>query len=98
MCKFLQCTTENIQEDEELTSHEISLSEHPSIEKLLNEAKTTADIEVIGAFANKLEAYGKENNIESFKHISTKLSSAVDSFDIGECNIILALFTTTPEE
>ncbi len=96
MSKFLKSEIE-FSEDEKLSkevrSPKISLKGYPSIFALVNNAKVAGDIQMIQKLANELEYYGDKDNIEDFKDIAIKLSSAVDSFDIQECDILIALFT-----
>ncbi len=70
----------------------ISLENYPELGKLLDQAKTAGDIELIQAFADKLEYYGNKDHIDEFKSMATRLTSAVSSFDIGECELLLNRF------
>ena len=74
------------------TQEEISLESYPELQKLLSDAKTKGDINLIQEFADKLDEYGDKEKLESFKNLSTQISSAVSSFDIGEWMILLARF------
>ena len=94
MCKFINCNVEDMQQayKENIEEDFPSLSPYPQLQELLQKAKTDGDIELIQEFANQLDIYGEKNNIESFKTISIKISSAVSSFDIGECEYLLNKF------
>ena len=90
MCKFLKCDVQTMQEvveEQELTYP--SLKPFPDLQSLLVRAKNNGDIELIQEFADTLNACADENNIEAYKTLSTKISSAVSSFDIGECEYLL---------
>lgn len=96
MSKFLKSKiefTENEKLSKDIQPVKISLKKYPSIFSLVNNAKVAGDIQMVQKLANELEYYGDKENIEDFKDIATKLSSAVDSFDIQECDILLAIFT-----
>jgi len=54
--------------------------------------KKNGDVSLIQTFADKLDLIGDEDNVEEFKRVSTQLSSAVSSFDIGECLFLLNRF------
>lgn len=71
---------------------EISLDSHPSLKEFLLEAKIAGDIELIQKFADQLYIFAKKEHMESLMNISNKLSSAVESFDIGECEVLLNMF------
>ena len=94
MCKLLPCEIKTLTvQDIETKDETASLQGFPELQELLGKAKTDGDIEVIQDFADILDKYGEENDIEIFKIISTQLSSAVNSFDIGECDYLLNKFT-----
>jgi len=94
MCKFLKCTI--VEQKKEalfpITNENISLSEYPNLQKLLENAKSDGDIELINSFAELLSDIGIQKNRDDFKTIATQLFSAVSSFDIGECEILLSRF------
>ena len=95
MSDYLKSEIQIIENDIAITqihTTDISLDSYPSLKELLLEAKIAGDIEIIQQFANQLEAYAKKDNIDSFRNISNKLSAAVDSFDIGECEVLLNMF------
>ena len=94
MCQFLKCELKSV-EIEEYIEEKLypSLEDFSQLKALLNKAKNDGDIEVIQAFADALTEHGNKHNIEAFKIISTKISSAVNSFDIGECEYILNKFS-----
>jgi len=95
MCKFIKCKTEVITQELSNTKidiENISLKKYTNLQNLLHKAKTNGDIELIQNFADELDSYGELNNIEAFKTIATQISSAVSSFDIGECEILLNKF------
>ncbi len=71
----------------------LSLKDYPNLEELFLNAKNNGDIELIQKFADELAVCGEKNSIESFKNISIQISSAVESFDIGECEILLNIFS-----
>lgn len=95
MCQFLNCQTQSITETiiEKEEPSNISLSQHTQLHELLQKAKTDGDIELIQEFADRLDECGEENDIESFRTIATQITSAVSSFDIGECEALLNNFT-----
>ncbi len=98
LCKFIKCEVKTLpQEQIDNYKHEtFSLKEYllkcPNLDKVLSDAKTRGDIQQIQEFAKVLYKCGEQNNIESFKRLATQLTFAVDSFDIGECNILLNSF------
>ncbi|EDZ61801.1 signal transduction histidine kinase [Sulfurimonas gotlandica GD1] len=95
MSEFLKSNIETIANKEietQVQTTEISLDNYPSLKELLLEAKVAGDIELIQNFADELNIYAKKYNINSFKTISNKLSAAVESFDIGECEVLLNIF------
>jgi len=95
MCKFLKCDIDidkSEYKDEDIKIDSVSISSYPELQLLLDDAKTAGDIYVIQKFADKLNIYGINENIEIFKKISIQILSAVDSFDIGECRILLNKF------
>jgi CheY-like chemotaxis protein len=98
LCKFIKCEVktlplEQINEDKhEIISFTEHLQECPNLDKMLADAKTQGDIQLIQKFAKELYKCGEQNNIESFKRVATQLIFAVDSFDIGECNMLLNSF------
>ena len=47
---------------------------------------------LIQEFANEISIVAKENNSDELKTISIQILSAVESFDIGECEILLSRF------
>ncbi|WP_373034856.1 ATP-binding protein [Sulfurimonas sp.] len=95
MSEFLESKIEPLKNDK-INSHfqtnDISLDKYPSLKELLRNAQIAGDIELIQEFADQLDFYAKKDNIESFKNISKKLSIAVESFDIGECEVLLNIF------
>ena len=94
MCNFLDCELELLDSevDENIKLDFPSLKDLPQLQALREKAKIQGDIECIQDFANALGEYGKENNSEIHKTIATKISSAVNSFDIGECEYLLNKF------
>ncbi len=95
MCEFLTCNikvVDNPFNTIKVDINDISLSEYPDLKVLLDKAKTGGDIELIQQFSDALNVYGQKNDIGSFKTLSTQLFSAVESFDIGECEILLNKF------
>ncbi len=96
MCKFIKCEAQIATTSaDNMTKHlqNISLKDYPNLEELLLKAKNNGDIELIQKFADELAICGEKNSIKSFKNISIKISSAVESFDIGECEILLNIFS-----
>ena len=96
MCKYLKCKMTTQVNEYEPTLEDIqsvSLSKYPELYALLERAKTDGDIELIQQFADELDVYAQKDDIESFKTLATQLSSAVSSFDIGECEVILSKFS-----
>ncbi len=94
MCKFIKCEIKDIQypTDEKQNLEDISISEYPELLKLLKRAKSEGDMETIEEFAREVESLAKEKQSDELKTISTQILSAVDSFDIEECEILLAKF------
>ncbi len=95
MCKFLICDIEVLDNKlncKDIKVDSISLVDYPSLQLLVNEAKTAGDIYLIQKFANELNVYGTNESVEVFKKISIQILSAVDSFDIGECKVLLNKF------
>ena len=89
LSKYLksEVVRDNFDNSYEKESTVYPLKEYPSLIKLLKRAKNDGDINIIQEFANEL------NKIDRFKNISNQISLAVDSFDIGECQILLSKFT-----
>ncbi|MFK5937930.1 MAG: ATP-binding protein [Sulfurimonas sp.] len=97
MCQFLTCEitlTDNQDEENKFYSQQISLQKFPKLIKLLQDAQDDGDIELIQKFSDALGSTGKQENLENFQSISKKISSAVNSFDIGECEELLNNFIT----
>lgn len=94
MSNFLKCDITNTQNEglQDDIVDSISLHSYPKLQLLLGRAKSNGDIEIIQKFADSLHSCGKENNVAIFKTISIQLSSAVNSFDIGECEYLLNKF------
>ena len=95
MSKFLKHEIKLNQEDEaEAISLQtnISIIKFPILVELLNDAKINGDMDMIEKFAIELEECGKTNNITQYQNISTQILSAVGSFDIGECMVLMELF------
>ncbi|MEA3371818.1 MAG: ATP-binding protein [Campylobacterota bacterium] len=96
MCNFIKCDiidTDSADSADIMSSDNIPLEENPELQKLLLRAKTEGDIEIIKEFAFELEEHAKEFQKSELKNISTQILSAVESFDIQECNILLSRFT-----
>ncbi|MDQ1263219.1 MAG: hypothetical protein QG559_220 [Campylobacterota bacterium] len=64
----------------------------PELNTLLINAKKQGDMQLIADFAEKLYDCGKKSKNTYFINISTKLSYAIESFDIGECMVLLERF------
>lgn len=94
MCKYIKCeiTMLDTQINGNSIKNNISLHEFKELSELHKKAKNNGDIELIKEFSEELHKYGKENDIESFKTIATQILSAVESFDIGECEALLNKF------
>ena len=94
MCKFLTCEIRDIEPlfEEPQEINEISIAEFPKLQELLQRAKKEGDMELIKEFANEIEIVAKEHKEDELKTISTQIISAVESFDIGECEILLSKF------
>ena len=94
MCKFIKCEIKDIQHstDEKQNFEDISISEYPKLQELLKRAKSEGDMDLIQEFALEVERVAKENKSDELKTLSTQILSAVDSFDIGECEILLSKF------
>jgi two-component system, NarL family, sensor histidine kinase EvgS len=81
---------DTLQENE---SREISLRNYPELYRLLEDAKHKGDIGLIQEFSEKLVNCEPRDGSEEFEHIAVQLSTAVRSFDIGECMFLLNRFT-----
>ena len=94
MCKFLKCEIKDIRPslDENQNLRDISISEYPKLQELLKRAKSEGDMDLIQEFALEVKRVAKENKSDELKMLSTQILSAVDSFDIGECEILLSRF------
>jgi len=94
MCKFLKCEIKDIEPslDENKNLGDISISAYPKLQKLLKRAKSEGDMDLIHEFALEVKRVAKENKSDELKMLSTQILSAVDSFDIGECEILLSKF------
>ena len=94
MCKFLKCEIRDIghSSTEEQNLEDISINEYPELQELLKRARSEGDMDLIQEFAHEVERVAKANGIDELKTVSTQLLSAVDSFDIGECEILLSKF------
>ena len=96
MCEYLKCeiiTSDTQAKDGETEVKDVSLSAYPELSELLIKAKNDGDIELIQKFSDKLDDYAEKNDNEIFRTLSTRISSAVSSFDIGECKILLDKFS-----
>ncbi len=97
MCNFIKCEITDIETTHDENSSEaenISINKYPKLQELLTRAKNEGDMNLIEEFAHELEKYAKEQKRDDFKNISILILSAVESFDIEECNILLSKFTT----
>lgn len=95
LSKFLQCSVEEKKTiDTSLKSQKtsISISAYPELKELLEKAKISGDMDLIQKFADTLEAFAQKEGIDSCSKAATRLSSAVSSFDIGECEALLNQF------
>ncbi len=93
MCKYLKCEIKLIEDIKETSSFSIQKSSlTPDLIELYEKAKVSGDIELIQKFADTINIYAKENKLTSLSNISTQISSAVTSFDIEECEILLNKF------
>lgn len=99
LSKFLKCETKTISNEHEISfmqNEVLPLAELlnicPNIESFLRDAKTKGDIQLIEIFAQKLKECGEKKSNETLESIALKLSYAIDSFDIGECMILLNYF------
>ena len=93
MCKFIKCEIKDRETfGEKQNLEDISISEYPILQELLARAKSEGDMDLIEEFAHEVERVAKENKSDELKTISTQILSAVDSFDIGECEILLSKF------
>jgi len=96
MCEYLDCEIITQEVDNSFNDksaiESISLSAYPSLQELLISAKEDGDIELIQKFADELDKIAQKKSIESYKTLSTQISSAVNSFDIGECEFLLSKF------
>ena len=95
MSEYLKSEVKTVAKDEietKVLTIEISLDKYPYLKELLLEAKIAGDIGLIQKFSDELYIYAKQDNIDNFITISNRLSSAVESFDIGECEVLLNMF------
>ncbi len=94
MCTFLTCEIRDIVDisQKENLLKEISISKYPKLQELLKRAKNEGDMEIIQEFAHEVEAVAKEDKNDELKTVATQLISAVESFDIGECEVLLSKF------
>ena len=94
MCKFLKCDIRDIGPIAEKNNQldEISINEYPKLQELLKRAKNEGDMELIQEFAHEVEVVAKESKNDELKTVSIQLMSAVESFDIGECEVLLSKF------
>ncbi|MCX6077053.1 MAG: hypothetical protein NTW78_09260 [Campylobacterales bacterium] len=98
LCKFIKCEVKTLplEQIDDYKHETFSLKEYlskcPNLDKMLFDAKTQGDIQLIQEFAKELYKCGEKSNIESFKRVATQLTFAVESFDIGERNILLNSF------
>lgn len=95
MCKFLKCDIQNTEDTTKIfkENHKnISIKKYPNLVQSLERAKVGGDIELIQKFADELNTCANDNNSESLRVIAIQISSAVSSFDIGECEILLNKF------
>ncbi len=94
MCKFLKCEIKDREHsvDENQTLKDISISEYPKLQELLKRAKNEGDMNLIHEFALEIKKVAKERQSDELQIVSTQILSAVDSFDIGECEILLSKF------
>jgi signal transduction histidine kinase/CheY-like chemotaxis protein len=94
MCKFIKCEIIDREQnsENEVELQDISISEYPELQELLKRAKSEGDISLIEEFANEVEKLSKEQNRDELKIVSTQILSAVESFDIGECELLLSKF------
>lgn len=97
LCTFLKCDIKMLalqNQEEESVQEKVSIKKYlqkcPHLEALLIEAKTQGDIQRIQEFAEELYKCGEKNEISAFKSSATKLFLAVESFDIGECEVLLS--------
>ncbi len=96
MCKFIKCDIRDIQNSSQQQNElkEISIGKYPKLQELLKRAKSEGDMELIEKFAHEIEEVAKESENNELKTIATQIISAVESFDIGECEILLSKFKT----
>ncbi|MCW9026418.1 MAG: ATP-binding protein, partial [Thiovulaceae bacterium] len=96
LSKFLKHTSiEKVEEGSNNLIHantKFSINDYPELRESLLKAKSQGDIELINDFANILARYGTKNSIKQFNLYAIQLSSAVESFDIEECERILSNF------
>ena len=94
MCKFLKCEIKDREHsvDENQTLKDISINEYPKLQELLKRAKNEGDMNLIHEFALEIKKVAKERQSDELQIVSTQILSAVDSFDIGECEILLSKF------
>jgi len=95
MCKFLKCEIKDIKYSSNEKQHleDISINKYPKLQELLKRAKNEGDMEIIKEFALEVEIIAKKNKSDELKTVSIQILSAVESFDIGECELLLSRFT-----
>jgi signal transduction histidine kinase/ActR/RegA family two-component response regulator len=94
MCNFIACDISSIESVEEdfFSVSSCSLENYPELQVLLEDAKDGGDIELMQKFSDALFKVAKNDKVENFERISKKLNTAIDSFDIGECEYLLNQF------
>jgi len=95
MCLYLKCNIIKESQLKDLDYEEniqISLKNYPELTELFLKAQSGGDIDLIQEFADKLDEYAQRDSIESMRTLSTQISSAVNSFDIGEFEILFEKF------
>ena len=73
------------------------LTSIPKYEKIKNLLGSDNPVDVMKHLsqlytANEVKKLANEKGIDRLKTISTQILSAVDSFDIGECELLLSMF------
>ena len=96
MCKHIKCDIQPLSPISNYhsphTDVQLSLDDNPTLKELLSKAQEGGDIALIQKFANELGTYATQNDLTDLKEISIKISSAVASFDIEECTLLLNKF------
>lgn len=99
LSQYLKCTTHTLLKNENLQTSaaaielQTQLQACPELIDALKSANEDGNMESIERFAQLLESCAQTKQIELFHQIAEQLSYAVESFDIENCQLLLARFT-----